>query len=169
MRKVLALLLIGVMLFTFVGCKGSHRRVTIVAHGHYGHRCGGHCSHYRPVFRSPVVIISHGRSGHHCGNHCSHYRPSHRPVVIHKPTIHRSPVIVHRPAYRPPVTIHSRPGTGRGKISTRVYKMPPMGPRSHGSIGRQGIGRGPSSTNRPSRGSSSRSRGQGASRGRGSK
>lgn len=80
MKKILALLLIGVMVIAFVGCKESHRRVSvrIVAHGHYGHHCGNHCNYYvRPVIihhRPPPVII--------------HRRPS----IIH----HRSPVIIHK-------------------------------------------------------------------------
>ncbi len=151
MKKILVLLLIGVMLLSASGCKESHRRVSVrvVAHGHYGHNCGHHCIHYRPV-----VVIGHGHYGHSCGNHCSHYRP---PIVIHRPIVHR-PVIVHKPTVHKPI-IH-----GRGKTEVRVYRIPPMGPRSYGPVGRSGMGGRPSSTNRSTRGNSSTGRGSGRSR-----
>lgn len=86
MKKILTLLLIGVMLFSFSGCKESHRRTTVViGHGYASH----HRSYFRPMVnhRSSIIIRSHGvghKSSHGLGHRKSSiYRHSRGPGRSH--------------------------------------------------------------------------------------
>lgn len=106
--KIAILITLAMLLFIVAGCKESHRRVrvTVVTHGHYGHNCGHHCSHFRPMIihhRSSPVIIYHKSP----------------PIIIHhKPTMHK-PNMMNR---RSSSNRGRGPSSGRGSSPGRGHR-----------------------------------------------